>query len=98
MEFEAEHLAHRGGGFFVADLGEDFLEEALRERVGLLKGLPESAIAQVLRVGYGPFGIATPLVTLAILMTLAMRVGQASVAFTASQISTASCSTRPGSG
>ena len=40
-------------------------------------------IAQVLRVGYGPFGIATPLVTLAILMTLAMRVGQASVAFTA---------------
>jgi len=40
-------------------------------------------IAQVLRVGYAPFGIATPLVTLAILMTLAMRVGQASVAFTA---------------
>jgi glutamate:GABA antiporter len=40
-------------------------------------------IAQVLRVGYGSFGIATPLVTLAILMTLAMRVGQASVAFTA---------------
>jgi glutamate:GABA antiporter len=40
-------------------------------------------VAQVLRVGYGPFGIATPLVTLAILMTLAMRVGQASVAFTA---------------
>jgi amino acid transporter len=40
-------------------------------------------IAQVLRVGYAPFGIVTPLVTLAILMTLAMRVGQASVAFTA---------------
>src|SRR3954453_16294082 len=40
-------------------------------------------VAQVLRVGYGPFGIATPLVTTAILMTLAMRVGQASVAFTA---------------
>jgi amino acid transporter len=40
-------------------------------------------VAQVLRIGYGPFGIATPLVTLAILMTLAMRVGQASVAFTA---------------
>ena len=40
-------------------------------------------VAQVLRVGYGPFGIAAPLVTAAILMTLAMRVGQASVAFTA---------------
>jgi amino acid transporter len=40
-------------------------------------------VAQVLRVGYGPFGIAAPLVTMAILMTLAMRVGQASVAFTA---------------
>lgn len=40
-------------------------------------------IAQVLRIGYGPFGIATPLVTAAIVMTLAMRVGQASVAFTA---------------
>ena len=40
-------------------------------------------VAQVLRIGYGPFGIATPLVTLAILMTLAMRAGQASVAFTA---------------
>ena len=40
-------------------------------------------VAQVLRVGYGPFGIAAPLVTTAILMTLAMRVGQASVAFTA---------------
>jgi amino acid transporter len=40
-------------------------------------------IAQILRVGYGPFGIAAPIVTVAILMTLAMRVGQASVAFTA---------------
>jgi len=40
-------------------------------------------IAQVLRAGYGPFGIAAPVVTVAILMTLAMRVGQASVAFTA---------------
>jgi amino acid transporter len=40
-------------------------------------------VAQVLRVGFGPFGIAAPLVTVAILMTLAMRVGQASVAFTA---------------
>jgi amino acid transporter len=40
-------------------------------------------VAQVLRIGYGPFGIAAPLVTAAILMTLAMRIGQASVAFTA---------------
>ncbi|HMF99557.1 MAG TPA: hypothetical protein VKE96_34895, partial [Vicinamibacterales bacterium] len=40
-------------------------------------------VAQVLRIGYGPFGVATPIVTIAILMTLAMRVGQASVAFTA---------------
>jgi amino acid transporter len=40
-------------------------------------------IAQVLRVGYRPFGIAAPIVTAAIVMTLAMRVGQASVAFTA---------------
>jgi amino acid transporter len=40
-------------------------------------------VAQVLRAGFGPFGIAAPLVTIAILMTLAMRVGQASVAFTA---------------
>jgi len=40
-------------------------------------------VAQVLRAGFGPFGIAAPLVTVAILMTLAMRVGQASVAFTA---------------
>jgi len=40
-------------------------------------------VAQVLRIGYGPLGLAAPLVTAAILMTLAMRVGQASVAFTA---------------
>ncbi len=38
---------------------------------------------QVLRVGFGPFGIAGPLVTIAILMTLAMRVAQVSVSFTA---------------
>ena len=40
-------------------------------------------VAQVLRVGFGPFGIATQLVTIAILMTLGMRVAQASVSFTA---------------
>ena len=40
-------------------------------------------VAQVLRLGFDPFGIAAPLVTIAIVMTLAMRVGQASVAFTA---------------
>jgi amino acid transporter len=40
-------------------------------------------IAQVLRVGFGPFGIATQLVTIAIVMTLAMRIAQTSVAFTA---------------
>jgi glutamate:GABA antiporter len=40
-------------------------------------------VAQVLRIGFGPFGVAAPLVTVAILMTLAMRIGQASVAFTA---------------
>jgi glutamate:GABA antiporter len=38
---------------------------------------------QVLRVGFGPFGIVGPLVTIAILMTLAMRVAQVSVSFTA---------------
>ncbi|MEI2718620.1 MAG: APC family permease [Gemmatimonadales bacterium] len=38
---------------------------------------------QVLRVGFEPFGIAGPLVTIAILMTLAMRVAQVSVSFTA---------------
>ena len=40
-------------------------------------------LPQVLRAGFGPFGIAAPLVTIAILMSLAMRVAQASVAFTA---------------
>ena len=37
---------------------------------------------QVLRVGFGPFGIAGQLVTFAILMTLAMPLAQASVSFT----------------
>jgi amino acid transporter len=40
-------------------------------------------LPQVLRVGFGPFGLAGPLVTIAILMTLVMRVSQISVAFTA---------------
>ena len=40
-------------------------------------------LPQVLRAGFGPFGIAGPLVTIAILMTLATRVAQASVSFTA---------------
>jgi amino acid transporter len=40
-------------------------------------------LPQVLRAGFGPFGIAGPLVTVAILMTLAMRVAQVSVSFTA---------------
>ena len=40
-------------------------------------------LPQVLRIGFGPFGIAGPLVTGAILITLAMRVAQASVSFTA---------------
>ncbi|HKV72339.1 MAG TPA: APC family permease [Gemmatimonadales bacterium] len=40
-------------------------------------------LPQVLRVGFGPFGIAGLLVTIAILMTLAMRVSQISVAFSA---------------
>ena len=40
-------------------------------------------LPQVLRVGFEPFGIAGPLVTIAILMTLAMRVAQVSVSFTA---------------
>ena len=40
-------------------------------------------MAQVMRVGFGPFGFAGPLVTIAILMTLGMRVAQASVSFTA---------------
>lgn len=40
-------------------------------------------LPQVLRVGFGPFGLAGALVTIAILMTLVMRVSQISVAFTA---------------
>jgi glutamate:GABA antiporter len=40
-------------------------------------------IAQVLRIGFAPFGIATQFVTLAIVMSLAMRVAQTSVSFTA---------------
>jgi glutamate:GABA antiporter len=40
-------------------------------------------LPQVLRVGFGPFGFAGALVTTAILVTLAMRVSQANVAFTA---------------
>ncbi len=40
-------------------------------------------LPQVLRAGFGPFGLAGPLVTIAILMTLAMRVAQVSVSFTA---------------
>ena len=49
-----------------------------REQIDLIGPLP-----QVLRVGFGPFGIAGTLVTIAIVMTLAMRVSQISVAFTA---------------
>jgi len=48
------------------------------EQIDLIGPIP-----QVLRAGFSPFGIAGPLVTLAIVMTLAMRVAQASVAFTA---------------
>jgi len=48
------------------------------EQIDLIGPLP-----QVLRAGFGPFGIAGPLVTIAILMTLGMRVAQASVSFTA---------------
>lgn len=40
-------------------------------------------VPQVLRAGFAPFGIAGPLVTLAIIMTLVMRVAQSSVSFTA---------------
>jgi amino acid transporter len=40
-------------------------------------------LPQVLRVGFGPFGIAGQLVTVAIIMTLAMRVAQTNVSFTA---------------
>ncbi len=48
------------------------------DKVDLIGPMP-----QVLRVGFGPFGIAGPLVTIAILMTLAMRIAQVSVSFTA---------------
>jgi amino acid transporter len=48
------------------------------DQIDLIGPLP-----QVLRVGFGPFGIAGPLVTIAILMTLGSRVAQASVSFTA---------------
>ena len=40
-------------------------------------------LPQVLRVGFGPFGLAGPLVAIAIVLTLIMRVSQISVAFTA---------------
>ena len=40
-------------------------------------------LPQVLRAGFGPFGIAGQLVTVAILMSLGMRVAQTSVSFTA---------------
>ncbi len=40
-------------------------------------------LPQVLRAGFAPFGVAGPLVTVAILMTLVMRVAQSSVSFTA---------------
>lgn len=40
-------------------------------------------LPQVLRAGFGPFGIAGTLVTIAIVMTLVMRVSQISVAFSA---------------
>ena len=49
-----------------------------QDQIDLVGPLP-----QVLRAGFGPFGIAGPLVTLAIVMTLAMRVAQTSVSFTA---------------
>ena len=48
------------------------------EQIDLIGPMP-----QVLRAGFGPFGLAGPLVTIAILMTLAMRVAQVSVSFTA---------------
>jgi amino acid transporter len=40
-------------------------------------------VPQVLRIGFGPFGIASQLVTVAIVLTLAMRLAQTSVSFTA---------------
>lgn len=49
-----------------------------RDDIDLVGPLP-----QVLRIGFGPFGIASQLVTIAIVMSLAMRVAQTSVSFTA---------------
>jgi len=49
-----------------------------RDQIDLIGPLP-----QVLRAGFGPFGIAGTLVAIAIVMTLVMRVSQISVAFTA---------------
>jgi len=49
-----------------------------RDEIDLIGPLP-----QVLRAGFGPFGIAGTLITIAIVMTLVMRVSQISVAFTA---------------
>jgi amino acid transporter len=40
-------------------------------------------VPQVLRIGFAPFGIAGQLVTIAIVLTLAMRFAQSSVSFTA---------------
>jgi glutamate:GABA antiporter len=48
-----------------------------REAIDLVGPLP-----QVLRAGFGPFGIAGQLVTIAIVMTLGMRLAQTSVSFT----------------
>src|SRR5512141_2358566 len=47
------------------------------EQIDLIAPLP-----QVLRAGYAPFGLAAKLVTLAIILTFAVRLGQASVNFT----------------
>jgi amino acid transporter len=47
------------------------------DQIDLIAPLP-----QVLRAGFGPFGIAAKLVTAAILMTFAMRLAQTSVNFT----------------
>lgn len=48
------------------------------DQIDLIGPLP-----QVLRAGFGPFGIAGALVTIAIVLTLIMRVSQISVAFSA---------------
>ena len=49
-----------------------------RDQIDLVGPMP-----QVLRVGFAPFGIATQLVTVAILMSLGIRLAQSSVSFTA---------------